>query len=57
MSIKQRKGDPIEFRTDEGVRGDTTAESLAGLRPAFTKDGTITAGSASRSPTGPPRSS
>ena len=47
-SIKQRKGDPIEFKVDEGVRGETTAESLAGLRPAFTKDGTITAGSASQ---------
>jgi acetyl-CoA C-acetyltransferase len=46
--IKQRKGDPIEFKVDEGVRGDTTAESLAGLRPAFRKDGTITAGSASQ---------
>jgi len=34
--------------TDEGVRGDTTAESLAGLRPAFSKDGTITAGSSSQ---------
>ena len=48
VSIKQRKGDPIEFKVDEGVRGETTAESLAGLRPAFTKDGTITAGSASQ---------
>jgi acetyl-CoA C-acetyltransferase len=46
--IPQRKGDPIEFTTDEGVRGDTTAESLAKLRPAFTKDGTITAGSSSQ---------
>ena len=46
--IPQRKGDPIEFREDEGIRGDTTAESLAKLRPAFTKDGTITAGSASQ---------
>jgi acetyl-CoA C-acetyltransferase len=48
VMIKQRKGDPIEFTVDEGVRGDTTAESLAGLRPAFRKDGTITAGSASQ---------
>lgn len=48
VSIKQRRGDPIEFTVDEGVRGDTTAESLAGLRPAFAKDGTITAGSASQ---------
>jgi acetyl-CoA C-acetyltransferase len=46
--IPQRKGDPIEFREDEGIRGDTTAESLARLRPAFTKDGTITAGSSSQ---------
>ena len=46
--IPQRKGDPIEFREDEGVRGDTTVESLAKLRPAFTKDGTITAGTASQ---------
>ena len=48
VSIPQRKGDPIEFRTDEGIRSDTTAESLSGLRPAFAKDGTITAGSASQ---------
>ena len=48
MFIAQRKGDPIEFRDDEGIRGDTTVESLAKLRPAFTKDGTITAGSASQ---------
>ncbi|GAB2474378.1 acetyl-CoA C-acetyltransferase [Jatrophihabitans fulvus] len=48
VSIPQRKGDPIEFREDEGIRADTTAESLAKLRPAFTKDGTITAGSASQ---------
>ncbi|PZS13094.1 MAG: acetyl-CoA C-acyltransferase [Pseudonocardiales bacterium] len=46
--IPQRKGEPIEFREDEGIRGDTTAQSLAKLRPAFTKDGTITAGSASQ---------
>jgi acetyl-CoA C-acetyltransferase len=46
--IPQRKGDPIEVRDDEGIRGDTTVESLAKLRPAFTKDGTITAGSASQ---------
>jgi acetyl-CoA C-acetyltransferase len=48
VSIPQRKGDPIEFSTDEGVRGDTTAESLGRLRPAFSSDGTITAGSASQ---------
>jgi acetyl-CoA C-acetyltransferase len=48
VSIPQRKGDPIEFSTDEGVRGDTTVESLGRLRPAFSSDGTITAGSASQ---------
>jgi acetyl-CoA C-acetyltransferase len=45
--IKTRKGD-LEITTDEGVRGDTTVESLAGLRPAFSKDGTVTAGSSSQ---------
>ncbi|WP_340683598.1 acetyl-CoA C-acetyltransferase [Amycolatopsis coloradensis] len=48
VSIPQRKGDPIVFSQDEGVRADTTAESLAKLRPAFASDGTITAGSASQ---------
>mgnify|MGYP003344699829 FL=1 len=48
VSIPQRKGEPIVVTVDEGVRGDTTAESLGGLRPAFTKDGTITAGNASQ---------
>ena len=48
VRIPQRKGDPIEFTEDEGVRADTTAESLSGLRPAFRSDGTITAGSASQ---------
>ncbi|WP_148574612.1 acetyl-CoA C-acetyltransferase [Nocardioides caldifontis] len=48
VSIPQRKGDPIVVSTDEGVRGDTTAESLAKLRPAFSKEGTITAGSSSQ---------
>ncbi|KGN34868.1 acetyl-CoA acetyltransferase [Knoellia sinensis KCTC 19936] len=48
VSIPQRKGDPIEFKEDEGIRADTTAESLSKLRPAFAKDGTITAGSASQ---------
>nr|CEL21609.1 3-ketoacyl-CoA thiolase @ Acetyl-CoA acetyltransferase [Kibdelosporangium sp. MJ126-NF4] len=47
VSVPQRKGDPIVVDTDEGVRGDTTAETLAKLRPAFASDGTITAGSAS----------
>jgi acetyl-CoA C-acetyltransferase len=46
--IPQRKGDPIEFRDDEGIRADTTAESLGKLKPAFAQDGTITAGSASQ---------
>jgi acetyl-CoA C-acetyltransferase len=46
--IPQRKGDPIEFREDEGIRADTTAESLSRLKPAFAKDGTITAASASQ---------
>ena len=46
--LPQRKGDPVEFTTDEGVRADTTVDSLGALRPAFAKDGTITAGSASQ---------
>lgn len=46
--IPQRRGEPVEFAEDEGIRADTTAESLAGLRPAFRKDGTITAGSSSQ---------
>ena len=48
VAIPQRKGDPIEFRDDEGIRADTTVESLAKLRPAFTKTGTITAGTSSQ---------
>ena len=48
VEIPQRKGDPIVVSSDEGVRGDTTVESLSRLRPAFSKDGTITAGSASQ---------
>ncbi len=48
VSIPQRKGDPVIFEEDEGVRPGTTVESLAALRPAFTKDGTITAGNASQ---------
>src|SRR5260370_8642502 len=48
VPVPQRRGDPALFDTDEGVRGDTTAESLARLRPAFGADGTITAGSASQ---------
>ncbi|MEU6059906.1 acetyl-CoA C-acetyltransferase [Streptomyces sp. NPDC047097] len=48
VEIPQRKGDPVLFAKDEGIRGDTTAESLGKLRPAFTKDGTITAGTSSQ---------
>ncbi len=48
VEIPQRKGDPVVFKDDEGVRADTTVESLARLRPAFREDGTITAGSASQ---------
>jgi acetyl-CoA C-acetyltransferase len=48
VEIPQRKGDPVIFDTDEGVRGETTVESLAGLRPAFDKAGNITAGNASQ---------
>lgn len=46
VEIKQRKGDPIIVDTDEAPRKDTTIEKLAALRPAFGKDGTITAGNA-----------
>jgi acetyl-CoA C-acetyltransferase len=48
VSVPQRRGDPVVVSQDEGVRGDTTAESLGKLRPAFAKEGTITAGSASQ---------
>ncbi|QIG43788.1 acetyl-CoA C-acetyltransferase [Nocardioides anomalus] len=48
VPVPQRRGDPVMVTTDEGVRGDTTAESLGKLRPAFSKDGTITAGSSSQ---------
>jgi acetyl-CoA C-acetyltransferase len=48
IEIPQRRGDPVIFAEDEGIRADTTVESLAKLRPAFGKDGTITAGSASQ---------
>jgi acetyl-CoA C-acetyltransferase len=48
VKIPARKGDPIDFAEDEGIRANTTAESLAALKPAFRKDGTITAGSASQ---------
>jgi len=48
VSIPQRKGEPTDFKFDEGIRADTTTESLSRLRPAFSKDGMITAGSASQ---------
>ncbi|GAB3161290.1 acetyl-CoA C-acetyltransferase [Myceligenerans halotolerans] len=48
VSVPQRRGEPVEVTTDEGVRPDTTAEGLAKLRPAFTKDGTLTAGNSSQ---------
>jgi acetyl-CoA C-acetyltransferase len=47
VSVPQRKGDPVIFAVDEGPRKDTTLERLAKLRPAFKKDGTVTAGNAS----------
>ncbi|MDO6461972.1 acetyl-CoA C-acetyltransferase [Granulosicoccaceae sp. 1_MG-2023] len=47
VEIPQRKGDPKIFDTDEFIRPGTTAENLAKLRPAFSKDGTVTAGNAS----------
>ncbi len=48
VRVPQRKGDAIIVDTDEGVRANTTMESLAGLKPAFDKDGTITAANASQ---------
>ena len=48
VEIPQRKGDPVLFTLDEGVRGETTLESLSKLRPAFDKAGNITAGNASQ---------
>src|SRR5437764_4384993 len=47
VEIPQRKGDPVVVSEDEQIRPETTAESLAKLRPAFTKDGTITAATSS----------
>ena len=47
VSIPQRKGEPVVFASDEQIRPGTTAESLGKLRPAFKKDGTVTAGNAS----------
>jgi len=48
VEIPQRRGEPLVVSADEGVRGDTTAESLGKLRPAFAKEGTVTAGTASQ---------
>jgi acetyl-CoA C-acetyltransferase len=48
VEIPQRRGEPVVVSQDEGIRGDTTAESLGKLRPAFSKEGTITAGSSSQ---------
>ena len=48
VPVPQRRGEPVVFDTDEGVRADTTVETLSRLRPSFAADGTITAGSASQ---------
>jgi acetyl-CoA C-acetyltransferase len=48
VTVPRRKGEPVVVEVDEGVRGETTGESLAALRPAFSSDGTITAGSSSQ---------
>jgi len=48
VEIPQRRGEAVVFAEDEGIRGDTTAESLGKLKPAFAKDGTITAGTSSQ---------
>jgi acetyl-CoA C-acetyltransferase len=48
VEVPQRRGDPVMVTDDEGVRPDTTAATLAKLRPAFTADGTVTAGSSSQ---------
>lgn len=48
VEIPQRKGDSLVVSADEGIRAETTVESLGALRPAFSKEGTITAGSASQ---------
>lgn len=47
VHVPQRRGDPVVVTNDEGVRGSTTAESLAGLRPVFDREGAVTAGNAS----------
>jgi acetyl-CoA C-acetyltransferase len=48
VEVPQRKGDPIQFKVDEGVRSDSTLEKLAKLKPVFKKDGVVTAGNASQ---------
>lgn len=48
IEIPQRKGEPIVFKSDEGIRAQTSTETLSALKPAFAKDGTITAGSSSQ---------
>ncbi len=48
VAVPQRKGDPVMVTTDEGVRADTTMDTLKGLKPAFDKEGTITAANASQ---------
>jgi acetyl-CoA C-acetyltransferase len=48
VPVPQRRGDPVLFDTDEGVRADTSVETLGKLKPSFAKDGTITAGTASQ---------
>jgi acetyl-CoA C-acetyltransferase len=48
VEVPQRRGDPVVIDTDEGIRPGTTPESLAKLRPAFSKDGSVTAGNASQ---------
>ncbi len=48
VGVPQRKGDPVMVKNDEGVRADTTMDSLGGLTPAFDKEGTITAANASQ---------
>ncbi|MGZ5127936.1 MAG: acetyl-CoA C-acetyltransferase [Actinomycetota bacterium] len=48
VEVPQRKGDPVSVVRDEGIRPDTDVEALARLRPAFTEDGTVTAGNASQ---------
>ncbi|WP_323987597.1 acetyl-CoA C-acyltransferase [Microbacterium plantarum] len=48
VAVPQRRGEPLIVDTDEGIRADTTVDTLGGLRPAFAKDGSITAGNASQ---------